>query len=287
MSAKNTEVFCSGVFAFDVGPSKTRFHLHTKLVAWHSEPLSAMMSNGMKETQDRVAVLEHVNADTFARFAEYVYAGDYSAAAPVKIETGVKEKVEEGDTDPRPSVSSPRARVMRQRARSRANVCDWMDDVAAPEDEAIVKQHQISSPFPIDAVPGRNQLFTNSYEYKPTLLSHAQVAIFAQEYLIPNLQDMAASKLSVALGRFDCTESRTTSIAELCRYVYDNTPDDTGSHLEPGSLRDVVLQYTSKNCDVLVASSCFRELLAEGGLFAPELLQRIARSVWGPARRQH
>lgn len=45
-----------------------------------------MMSNGMKESEDGEAFLEHVDVGTFGRFAEYIHSGDYNAAAPVEVE---------------------------------------------------------------------------------------------------------------------------------------------------------------------------------------------------------
>lgn len=57
------------------------------------------MSNGMKESQDGEAFLEHVDVGTFARFAEYVHSGDYSAAAPVEVVREPEECVPEPPGD--------------------------------------------------------------------------------------------------------------------------------------------------------------------------------------------
>jgi hypothetical protein len=61
-----------------VGPDQQQFYLHLALVSDLSKPLDDMMNNQhMEESLDRTAYLKQTNAQTFALFAEFAYAGNY------------------------------------------------------------------------------------------------------------------------------------------------------------------------------------------------------------------
>ena len=52
--------------------------IHAGVVKAVSDPLHAMINNGMQESLTGVAILEDVEASTFAAFCEYVYPGAYT-----------------------------------------------------------------------------------------------------------------------------------------------------------------------------------------------------------------
>ena len=51
--------------------------MHKGAVTAVSPVLTTMMNNGMKESTDQVAILEHVEPDTFKQFAAFAYTGVY------------------------------------------------------------------------------------------------------------------------------------------------------------------------------------------------------------------
>ena len=53
--------------------------IHRALVASVSKPLERLMSGGMCEAQNGMAVLKEVDEPTFTRFCQWVYSGYYSA----------------------------------------------------------------------------------------------------------------------------------------------------------------------------------------------------------------
>ena len=76
-------------FTFLVGPDHKRLNIHPGVLEHHSDPLHALISNGqMRESKEKVAVLEDIDVETFSLLAEYCYTGNYHA-------------------DPRPKVTSP------------------------------------------------------------------------------------------------------------------------------------------------------------------------------------
>lgn len=53
--------------------------IHTDVIQGKSAPLDALMTNGhMKESINRVAVLDDIDLGIFARFCEYLYVGRYT-----------------------------------------------------------------------------------------------------------------------------------------------------------------------------------------------------------------
>lgn len=61
------------LFTFRVGPKKQIFQVDKKMVAQASPVFDRMMSNGMKETQDRTADLPEVEPNTFLTFLNFAY----------------------------------------------------------------------------------------------------------------------------------------------------------------------------------------------------------------------
>lgn len=72
-------------FTFLVGPGKEPIDVHIDLLRSLSKPLDKLMNNGqMKESTERVAVLEEVDVETFVLFAEFCYTRNYRAPPKAK-----------------------------------------------------------------------------------------------------------------------------------------------------------------------------------------------------------
>jgi len=66
------------VFSFrTIGKQKQPLTVHTALVAEQSLALRALVSGFLEEAQTGSATWEEVDEDTFARFAQFAYTGDY------------------------------------------------------------------------------------------------------------------------------------------------------------------------------------------------------------------
>lgn len=75
-------IIASPPFRFLVGPDRKLFTIHTALVIHHSKPLGALLNGPMLEAKEKCALLEDIDDDTFVRFSQYAYTGDYIAADP-------------------------------------------------------------------------------------------------------------------------------------------------------------------------------------------------------------
>jgi hypothetical protein len=63
-----------------VGPDRKSFIVHAALVADHSAPLARLINGSMCEAKDGIVILDDVDEQTFIRFCEYAYMGDYTPA---------------------------------------------------------------------------------------------------------------------------------------------------------------------------------------------------------------
>ncbi|OAA57236.1 hypothetical protein ISF_07157 [Cordyceps fumosorosea ARSEF 2679] len=102
-------ILSSKPYCFLVGPQEREFFIHASLAAKKSSVLDSIVSNGLtKQEANGTAVWRHVDEDTFVRFGQYVYTGDYEGSAPSQPTTAeappppVAEEKEEPEPQPLP-----------------------------------------------------------------------------------------------------------------------------------------------------------------------------------------
>lgn len=87
-------------FKFLVGPDKKEFFVHVDLLVQHSRTLGTIATGNFSEAKEGVAQLGDLEPDTFRRFVEYAYRGDYT------IDHFTKETKQEGSEKEEPPLSS-------------------------------------------------------------------------------------------------------------------------------------------------------------------------------------
>lgn len=65
-----------------VGPDQKGFIVHEKVISSLSKPLKALLTGSMKEAKEGRVVWDDVDEQTFVRFSQWAYVGDYDAGAP-------------------------------------------------------------------------------------------------------------------------------------------------------------------------------------------------------------
>jgi hypothetical protein len=81
-------------FVFLVGPTSKRLTVHAALVKELSKPLDRLINNGaMKESNEKVAMLQYVSVETFSYFAEYCYTKNYRASPQNSAEGDVLDEM--------------------------------------------------------------------------------------------------------------------------------------------------------------------------------------------------
>ena len=112
-----------------------------------------------------------------------------------------------------------------------------------------------------------------------TLLSHVQLFDFADTYLVEKLKEATTQDLSTALDSFTLHWQRVPDIVKLVKHIYDVSPEPREAQQSCPSLRRVITRFAANNIDILVMSETFRDLLADGGLFARDLVVSVVERM--------
>ncbi|KAL7815803.1 hypothetical protein V8C26DRAFT_105411 [Trichoderma gracile] len=75
-------IFLSEPFKFVVGPNKKRYSLHKGAVARLSKSLYQLLNGRMREAKEHCVSWEDTDENTFIRFGEWAYTGDYTPGSP-------------------------------------------------------------------------------------------------------------------------------------------------------------------------------------------------------------
>lgn len=219
-----------------MGPRKIEFTIHSTLVAKQSPKLNALVTNGMKESVEQCAHWEDEDAETFQRFAEFVYSGKYAVDSPRKrgsdSAAGKKRKLPE---DPyRESLSYGRRL--------------WRDNIW----EGFEKMH--AAP-PLDATPSRTR---PEEDYTPVFLAHAKMYVFADYHDIKALRTLSLQYLRRLLTVFELRMESAQDVVELLDYGFSNTHEAEGS---VNDLRELLSLYAAYKLDLLWKKDSFRDLV--------------------------
>lgn len=252
--------------------------IHTALVAEQSPVLRNLVTGPMKEAQAGKTTWEDLDEGTFARFAQFVYTGDYP---PAPWEVVVVE----------PPEPEPPVRDEENEFASSAEPPNWpADPVEMPWGFEISNKvstkgkkgkrgyeprstfHQRVYPLPnfsknmTDLCKPRPNESANE-NYTPVFLGHARLYVFAEKYGIEELKALTLHKLHSSLCVFSLYQERYKDVLELLKYTYDNTP----SRSPLDGLRELVSQYISCEGKQVTTSEQCLSLVEEGGPLARDL----------------
>ncbi|KAI9783212.1 MAG: hypothetical protein M1839_004052 [Geoglossum umbratile] len=308
-------IVTSTPFKFVVGKDGDTITVHSALAASHSRPLDALINGRMSEAQNGFAVLDDIDRQTFVRFCQYVYTGNYAAADPeILLDSstiGTLDSAEQDCDIPGPlAVLNDRREVEPEFSESVSNLdndaTEWISwsssrrnrrkekGVHYPEETQPASPpppqsrksvlwtrfKELSSPIPApppQPCPNNEPL----EDYTPVLLSHAHIYVFADKYDIPPLKMLALRKLRRTLVNFTLYPERIGDIVELARYSYANTPELSSGAVGGGAdaLRELVLDYLVCKVEYVVESEKFLLLMEEGGALASGIMRKIVKRI--------
>lgn len=275
------------------------FSLHTDIVAKQSKALDVLINGAMSEASVGSVILDDVHEDTFERFCQFAYTGNYTtpeyecvAVSPsiisedsgelearraagsatltdavVEAVVEAMETVEAVEVEPeRPSTSKnkklkkpSKARLLRQS----------LDDQRFNTDKI---QNEYNSPCEVRSNSRVEE------DYTPVFLGHAQLYVFAEKWGITSLKTLTLSKLHKTLATFTLYARRRTDIVELLRFAYSNehTPDRLD---EVDELRSLIMLYVGTEIENMIHCSGFSDFIEEGGEFALDLVQIMMKRI--------
>jgi hypothetical protein len=290
-------VFSAGIFQFKLGQPPQSLHLHTALVAKHSPFLASLMTGPMREAREGTATIHDVEVDSFTRFAEYIYGGDYSKVQPRVVGSELGEATQNHDISedapfevppppledpPGPELfveefggwgvsSKPKYRKIARKGSSvqtPASLADY--SVMRPMTEAFIVKVQDSDVEPA----GDNGI---QYDFAEVLLCHARVYSMADRFQIPKLKELAVHRIYTVLRHVEDTDHcYLGNLVSLLDYVYVHTMD-LKSTKEP--LRDLLAHYAALHFRELMEGADFKAYLAQNGEFTQDVCEKISKRL--------
>ena len=309
-------VFASTPFKFLVGSEKRLFTLHSTLVSHQSKPLCVHISGKMSEAKEGCVLLDDIDEDTFIRFSQHTYTGDYTTAEPVvlldasTIATTHRDSPErlverakdhDGETsvgaipEPEPDYQDTGgycSKRKKDKKKGKGGIpWDWSE-----KQNMLCECGASQIPDPLVLQSKREKLWDSfkciAYPAKPTFkarknreacecytdvfLCHARLYAFAERYEIVPLKALSLHKLHHNLVEFVVYDERVEDILDLIRYSYANTADLSDSI---DGLRLLVVHYAACVIEDLAKHSGFRLLLEESGPFARDLVDQLLRRL--------
>ena len=284
-------VFNSRQFVFVVGANKVAFTVHAAVIAKQSPALNVLINGAMVEASDGKAIIEDVQEDTFVRFCQFAYTGDYTT--PVFLyDSGVELPAVSTSSEPLQGVpTSDRGKPDQPEPTpvADAEIDDFFGSKPKPSKKPSKsrvlrrsfdgKIYDVEATHKVSAARCRvRQNSSPAEDYTPVLLGHAHLYTFAEKWGIEALKTQALQKLHQTLVSFTLYAARRSDIVELLRYAYsdEHTPDRVGVVDE---LRSLVMLYTACEAGSLLHCPEFLALVGEGGQLAQELVQKLMRRI--------
>lgn len=271
----------SRIFEFVVGHEKTSFKIHSSAVAEQSDVLNNLINGAMIEAQVGRVVWEDLSVNTFVRFIQFAYLGDYrtpasipmmelngavtlaAPAAPVfTFQLGKSPIIPAGTSfgDPFGTMKNP--------------FKDQTSTTKAEEIPTKTREEQVFKNLDYPARVPAVEFFKSckpqpnrpNDDFTPVFMAHAELYVFAEKYGIKILKQTTLHKLHKTLAIYTINSGNIRAIVELIRYTFseENTLDQE-NHVD--DLRELVFAYVESQLKVIGKCEQFLALLEEGGPF--------------------
>ncbi|KAI1450636.1 hypothetical protein F5Y02DRAFT_120111 [Annulohypoxylon stygium] len=277
-------IAASKPFRFLVGPDKKEFFMHAELIARMSEPLSAMVNGEWKERSEGVIELPETDEETFVRFCEFSYTGDYKAAEPP-----APPKSEKEDGVPLPLLDSnyyPSKKKKKKAPDARiAHSEEWgAIQPCSPPPTLLPRRDSMWNEFTNNISGGLDESLKDSLSKSPSvscsevLLCHAHLYVFADCYAIIYLMRLSHRKLLRALGSFDLhsggklDQVRVADVVQLIDFLFRNTRSND-------DIRDLLATYMACKLEDLWSNTYFRDVLESTGEVSRALIGQLMKRL--------
>lgn len=266
----------------------------------HVPHLHFLLSWRTRESIERVAKIPDVDEETFARFVEFLYTGDYNSPSPAPVhevstgkqgsdndehQTSITAKTLPHahddsmelymDTSPElvPEVPEPEpdrwgfatTRKDRKKQKQSAVIPGSPLDqkhskLPDPDISAI-----LACPLPTSSKIRRNIVGRN--DYAALFVCHAQLYILGDKYDVRPLKVLASERLSRSFRHYERAELPSADFPNLVRYVFEHTPERVTCEVErrPGQGRHTPSEDILQQICVHFAANNFESLILSSG----------------------
>ncbi|OAL39581.1 hypothetical protein AYO20_00978 [Fonsecaea nubica] len=288
-------------FKFLVGPTAKPFYMHGRLATKLSDRMAALFGGGMKEAQNRYALLKDTDEETFVRVIQFAYTGDYAVAEPKS--DSVPSTADNDDDIPAPPAEEPVSCDDAPTAEPAQSLGFWGESCSYKKKSKKGRKNNAfysetfedtGSPNPFENGRSKGEKAWDSFktkahlkgimcwdpevnedqhqDYTSVFLCHAKLYVFADQYFIEPLQELVLQKLRLTLSRFKLHQQRVGDVVELLKYTYANTPCRDP---KIDQLRDLISDYLVCHIEKIVHHVEFIKLLDNGDVtkdFLPKLV---------------
>jgi hypothetical protein len=259
--------------------------------------LSALVTNGMKESQEKVATLSEVREEEFAHFFQFAYTGDYNTGECDGSDYLAKQEAESSE-DMQPAVSAFRSKP-RKIPKIQGYGHEYSPSFTESYGGGMLKENidlKSNTWGPVwsswGSLSTRTDLTTffhnKTYHIlhtlktsldkpgsvnqhtKCNLMAHARLFEFAEIYLVDSLKPLILQKLHRALCGSQLTENELEAVVELIRFVHS---EDRAADME--EIRVMVTIYVASKYQKFQSSAEFEKGVEAGGSFVIYLLKLL------------
>ncbi|CAG9981505.1 unnamed protein product [Clonostachys byssicola] len=285
-------ILSSGMFKCLIGPDKAEFIIHSGLLASQSKVLDRLVYGQMKEALEGEVHWAEVDTDTFIRFSQFAYTGDYYEAK-FQPRQGSESSAAASQTSTPPSphptqvpmyITEEPSIVFPTYVRSVSPVNSatraptprsWSGRKRVEETALKEKKFFLWAKFKsLHADTGlEGPIPTNSSSDDTTelLLSHARVYVFAECYDIAPLSLLSLRKLRQTLEHFQMYDEAVFDVIQLINYCYENTIARDGVE----DLRSLLCMFAACHLEKLWSNKEFQELVRTCGEFSQGLITQL------------
>jgi hypothetical protein len=267
--------------------------VHEEALADQSTALTRLMRGEMSESLAGETKWKDVDKETFIRFTQFAYTGDYSVPTMIAkpsdqvLPQDPHEEMLMVVEEPPVAAEEPAPQQFDEVVADDAWAASWGTSKKNKKKKGSWYVPRPPTPifnsltYPLlkprskfahtcDAATSEG----SSENISEVLLSHASLYILAEKWGVDSLKRLTLFKLHQTLSMLRLDGRKVPHIVELARYGYsdDNTPD-----LKTGidELRELICLYIAANAMVMSEHTTFMNLIEEGGAFVRDLWGRI------------
>lgn len=225
-----------------------------------------------------------VDRETFMRFIQFAYIGDYSVPVMVAnpiVQIARQDVDEENAGEAEPEIADDNwanfGTPMKSKKKSHhIQVPKLPRPLPKPFKSLTYPLLKPRSNFAHTCDPAINK--GSNENISEVLLMHASLYVFAEKWGVDSLKKLTLFKLHQTMSILWLDLPKVPHIVKLARYVYsDERTPDLNNGID--QLRELVCLYVAANTEVMSEHPTFIELIEEGGAFVRDLWKHVVPRI--------
>ena len=239
------------------------------------------MTGRMREAQDGTATIHDIDIDSFTRFAEYIYGGDYNMVQPI-VKSEQREDPQFMHAYDEPATEEPFMEdldwaVPTKTRKKGARKATPKQTLLSLADYSFRKS--LTEVFPV--VPRGTFVSTESAgdydtqgDFTEVLLCHARVYSMADQFQVSKLKELAIYKIYMLLRQINHSDNcHISNLISILDFVYGHT---MGLESTKEPLRDLLAHYVAWDFRGRMEEEDFKAYLVKKGAFTLDVCEKVS-----------